>query len=307
MNKNPYKILGVTKNSSIDEIKKIYKKIALVCHPDKTLNESENVRDMMNIKFKEATDAYKLLINNPNIDYDNYFASDFYSNYDDSYNDSYNYNDWINLFSDFINTNDDAKNYISDIAKIFRDNNIIKNKKFYKFTNIPIIHKITLNVTYKELINNTKKKLQLILKNISETVYININALDSFPFINKIYIDEDDVTHEIHIKIKIIKCKDFVYKLVDNRINIYYKIKYNLYDYLNGYKTRIKYIDEKYLDIDIPQFTLKKYELHNKGIKGGSLFIKIKFNNKNINNKYWGELNNDEKKIFNKLLFNILH
>tara|TARA_B110000858_G_scaffold2862_1_gene3317 strand:- start:10285 stop:11199 length:915 start_codon:yes stop_codon:yes gene_type:complete len=304
MNKNPYKILGVTKNSSIDEIKKMYKKIALECHPDKTLNESENIRDIMNIKFKEATEAYKLLTNNPNIDYNNYWDSyDFTSNYEENYN----YNDWINIFSDFVHTNDDAKNYISNIAKVFRDNNIIKNKKFYKFTKIPIIHKITLNVSYKELITNTKKKLRLLLKDIDEPVYISINCLDSFPFIDKIYIDDDDVTHEINIKIKIIKCKDFIYKIVDNKINIYYKIKYNLYDYLNGYKTHIKYIDDTYLDIDIPEFISKRYEIENRGINGGSLFIKIKFNNKKINNKYWNELDNNEKESFNRLLFNILN
>ena len=36
MNKNPYKILGINENSSIEEIKKSFKKIALECHPDKT-------------------------------------------------------------------------------------------------------------------------------------------------------------------------------------------------------------------------------------------------------------------------------
>ena len=96
MTKNPYKILGITKNTSIEEIKKIYKKIALECHPDKTLNEPDNIRDIMNTKFKEATEAYKIIIDNPNIDY---------KDSDDNYNyENYNYNDWIDMFSEFINT-----------------------------------------------------------------------------------------------------------------------------------------------------------------------------------------------------------
>ena len=64
MNKNPYKILGINENSSIEEIKKSFKKIALECHPDKTLNEPQNIRDEMNNRFKEAAEAYKILLNN---------------------------------------------------------------------------------------------------------------------------------------------------------------------------------------------------------------------------------------------------
>lgn len=297
MTKNPYKILGITKNTSIEEIKKIYKKIALECHPDKTLNEPDNIRDIMNTKFKEATEAYKIIIDNPNIDY---------TDSDDNYNyENYNYNDWIDMFSEFINTSE-AKSYISNIAEIFRDNNIIKNKKFYKFANIPLIHKVTLNVTYKELINNSKKKIQLLLKNISEPILITIYSLDSFPSINKIYIDDDDVTHEIEIKIKIIKNELFTHKIINNKINIYYKLKYNLYDYLNGYTTRIKYIDDEYIDINIPKFISKKYEIKDKGINGGSLIIKIKLRNSNINIDNWNKLEDTEKDYFNKILFRIL-
>lgn len=305
MNKNPYKILGVTKTSSIEEIKKIYKKIALECHPDKTLNEPEHVRDMMNLRFKEATEAYKMLIDNPNFDYSNYNDTSYSYFNDTSYSD-YNYNDWIDMFSDFINTNNDAKNYISNIAQIFRDNNIIKNKKFYKFANIPLIHKVSLNVTYKELMNNSKKKIQLLLKDISEPIYISIHVLDSFPIINKIYIDDDDITHEIQIKIKIIHDSNFTHKVINDKINIYYKIKYNLYDYLNGYMSRIKYINDEYLDINIPKLTSKKYEIKNKGINGGSLIIKIKFNNTNINLDYWNDMNISDRDNFNKMLFCIM-
>ena len=300
MTKNPYKILGITNNTSIEEIKKIYKKIALECHPDKTLNETDNVRDIMNSKFKEATEAYKIILDNPNIDYTNWDDNYYYDNY---YYD--NYNDWFNMFSEFINTSD-AKNYISSIAEIFRDNNIIKNKKFYKFANIPLIHKVSLNVTYKELINNTKKKVQLLLKNISEPIYITIYSLDSFPSINKIYIDEDDVTHEIEIKIKIVRNELFTHKIINNKINIYYKLKYNLYDYLNGYITRIKYIDDEYIDINIPKFISKKYEIKDKGINGGSFIIKIKLRNTNINIDNWNKLEDTEKENLNKILFRIL-
>jgi DnaJ family protein A protein 2 len=47
-----YDILGINKSSSIDDIKKAYKKLAIQYHPDKGGDPE---------KFKEITNAYKIL------------------------------------------------------------------------------------------------------------------------------------------------------------------------------------------------------------------------------------------------------
>lgn len=53
-----YDVLGVTRNSSEDEIKKSYRKLAIKYHPDKIGNDAdEATRDMIN----EINLAYEVL------------------------------------------------------------------------------------------------------------------------------------------------------------------------------------------------------------------------------------------------------
>lgn len=61
MNKDYYKILGVDKNASKDEIKKKYRKLCLSYHPDKQQGKSDAEKKEAEEKFKEIAEAYNVL------------------------------------------------------------------------------------------------------------------------------------------------------------------------------------------------------------------------------------------------------
>ena len=60
MSKNYYEILNIDKNTSKEDIKKAYYKLALKFHPDK--NKDPGAEE----KFKEISEAYEYLYNNNN-------------------------------------------------------------------------------------------------------------------------------------------------------------------------------------------------------------------------------------------------
>ena len=52
-----YAILGIDRSASQSDIKKAYRKLALLWHPDKNTNN----QDEANKKFKEISEAYQVL------------------------------------------------------------------------------------------------------------------------------------------------------------------------------------------------------------------------------------------------------
>ncbi|XP_053988998.1 dnaJ homolog subfamily C member 7 [Hylaeus anthracinus] len=59
--KDYYKILGIDKNASTDDIKKAYRKRAMVHHPDRHPNVTEREKREQEKKFKEVGEAYGIL------------------------------------------------------------------------------------------------------------------------------------------------------------------------------------------------------------------------------------------------------
>lgn len=57
-----YKLLGIHKSASKEEIKQAFRKLAMEFHPDKHSQSSKSLRDSATQKFKQLTEAYETLI-----------------------------------------------------------------------------------------------------------------------------------------------------------------------------------------------------------------------------------------------------
>lgn len=58
--RNPYQILGVSENAGMDEVKKAYRKLSRIYHPDANINNPN--KDQAEAKFKEIQAAYQQIV-----------------------------------------------------------------------------------------------------------------------------------------------------------------------------------------------------------------------------------------------------
>ena len=59
--KDPYSVLGVSREASPEEIKEAYRRLANQYHPDKVFHMGEEFRELAEVRFKEIQNAYQEL------------------------------------------------------------------------------------------------------------------------------------------------------------------------------------------------------------------------------------------------------
>lgn len=268
---NPFKILNLPDNSSIEEVKKAYKKIALNSHPDKLNNIKDEKEKNKKIKyFMDATNAYKKILNE-DVEFEN---------------DNWDYNDWMNSFNDFTNSN--LFKGVVNVIKKMRT----KIKK----------HSISVDIKYQELFSPNKKKLRIFLRKLDEPIYINLDC-SKYPSHTINYFDDNDDEHEIMISMDLINDKIINNGFYHIDMDIYLDFNIDLCEYLNGGKKTIEYFNNDFIEFDIQPFTFI-HIIKNKGIKCQGDLI-IKFNIKPIEKDKWCELLDADKKSMIEILSKI--
>lgn len=57
-----YKVLGLPRSASKEEIKEAFRKLAVKLHPDKHSHSPKAVRESTTLRFKQVSEAYQVLI-----------------------------------------------------------------------------------------------------------------------------------------------------------------------------------------------------------------------------------------------------
>jgi curved DNA-binding protein CbpA len=273
MFENPYEILNINNNATIDEIKKAYRKIALKSHPDKLNNITDPEERKNKIKeFTDATNAYNQLLNNEGCEFQNY---------------DYNYDDWEKTFDKIVN------------SKLFKD--FISN--LMKPCSKVISHTFNLDITYSEYFNKNKKKIRIFLKDCEEPIYLELDC-KKFPKAIISHIDDNDNEHEIIFNMNIISNNKNYYHIEnkDKSIDIIHDMMISTVEYITGNIREHAYLNKEILIIKIEPFA-KQYEIEGLGINNGKFicnFIYIP-----IDKNEWNRINDEDKKtiirIFNSI------
>ena len=283
---NAYNILGITSNSTDEEIKTAYKQLALKYHPDK------NDSDIAKIKFQEISNAYKYIIENKNV-IDN------------------NFNEFANEFGKiFINKSFD---FFKETIKIPKGKNIHKTIEIslfdlyygtlinFEYEHIKINPNLVIcqkcngkginncNETFGSLSFMSHEKCNECKGNKYLNLYIPyVNCIEipinkGFNVKNNIIIPnfgeplKDFISGDLII-ILIIK-KHILFKLKD--FDLYYKLEITLKESLIGFKKTIKHLDNR--DILIKSFDIIKPNtikcIENEGLytgyNHGNLYVKM--------------------------------
>jgi curved DNA-binding protein len=302
--KDYYKILGLDKKASQDDIKKAYRNLAMKYHPDRNQGNKEAEE-----KFKQITEANEVLSDpEKRKKYDTLGSNwkqyqsqgqgfeDYFSNFgsDSGRGRQYNFSgDMGDLFGNISGFSDFFENFFGRGGSATRDTHNRRNRKGQDF-------EATLYIPLIEAYNGTTKEISISGQKVR--VKINPGTKDSKKLRlkglgNKGLNGGDKGDLYLTLKIE----KDPYFELDGN--NLYYELYIDLYTAVLGGKKQIITLGGKTLNLTIPEATESEkilrlqdlgFPVSESSQTYGDLLVRIKV-------ELPKNLSNEEKELFKKL------
>lgn len=301
--KDYYKILGVEKSASPDEIKKAYRKLAMKHHPDRNAGNKSSEE-----KFKEITEANEVLSDpEKRKKYDTLGAN--WNQY--QHTGGQGFDDFSNHFGGNRRSSGNTYEFSGDLGDLFGGMGGGFSDFFESFfggsgkdftgrtrqQKTAVDVEANLNVTLEDVFNGSEKQISVDGKKLK--IKINPGTKDG----QRLRLkglgrsktaggEKGDLYLNIHV------LHHPFYEIKDN--NLYYNLDVDLYTAVLGGKENIKTLDGKTISIAIPEGTesekilrLKGLGLRNESVRG-DLFV-------NIHVTIPKDLTKEEKELFKKL------
>lgn len=257
-------ILGLNETATEADIKKAYKSIALKTHPDKLVDLDDNERNEKELQFKEASEAYKRLIDN---------------NFSDIFDDIFGGSEGM---ASMFGGSEGMASMFSGMA-----NKLFQSQSFQS------IFKTSVKITYYDLIYKRKLEKQFNLCGIPTKAIIDCSK---FPkqFITRSFNGLSS-TAEIDFKFE----DDDVYESIihqNGNVDLIYQMKISHYDYYKGFNHSFVHIDGNDVSFKVKRMSKKTLKIKNRGLNGGDLLIKMVLYNPS--NSKLKDISNEEYESF---------
>lgn len=306
--KDYYKILGVDKNATQDDIKKAYRKLAMKYHPDRNPGDKSAEE-----KFKEITEANEVLsdpekrkkydmlgANWKNYQHTGRGFDDFFSQYGGARRSRSNGGSSFEFSTDFSDLFGNLGGF-SDFFESFFGGRSGKSDSGFtssRTKSSAVDVEADLNITLEDAFIGTERQINVDGKKIK--IKINPGIKDGQKLRLK-GLGRSKVSSgnkgDLYLNIHILKHP--FYEIKDD--DLYFNLDIDLYTAVLGGKETIKTLDGKKINITIPEGTesgkilrLKNLGMMNENGSRGDLFVKIHVTIP----KY---LSDEEKQLFRKL------
>jgi DnaJ-class molecular chaperone len=271
-------VLGLDETATEADIKKAYKSIALKTHPDKLVDLDESERNEKEMQFKEASEAYKRLIDN---------------NFSDIFDDIFGGSE--GMASMFGGSEGMASMFSGSegMASMFSG----MANKLFQSQSFQSIFKTSVKITYYDLIYKRKLEKQFNLCGIPTKAIIDCSK---FPkqFITRSFNGLSS-TAEIDFKFE----DDDVYESIihqNGKVDLIYQMKISHYDYYKGFNHSFVHIDGNNVSFKAKRMSKKTLKIKNRGLNGGDLLIKMVLYNPS--NSKLKDISNEEYESFLNIL-----